>query len=272
MAIALLSDIHGNLAALEAVLKDIKQRKDVDKMVCLGDIVGYGPYPVECLALVRKACKPRNVLLGNHDLDAASPGRDSMLDPVWRPNMDWTARQLNAVQRRWLRARPQQIFINGVIAAHGKPMSDEKANGNLSRIYEYSSVFDEREEANLCQVCDYVNELRGQGKRAHYAAFGHLHLPFIYAPAGPGGYWDWNDPGKKEYILSRGKGFLLVCVPSVGLPRDGDNRTGYAVIDRKNATLVRLEYDTERTIKALRDREVPGRDRIIKLVAFGKEH
>ena len=100
MRCAILADIHANLAALIAVLNDIKTKGAVDEIWCLGDIVGYGPDPAECIKLLRKL--KAVCVAGNHDLGAVGKIELSYFNPVAAEACEWTAEQLNAADALYL--------------------------------------------------------------------------------------------------------------------------------------------------------------------------
>jgi hypothetical protein len=112
---ALISDIHGNLQALEAVIADFRER-GITECVCLGDIVGYGGNPVECLERVREVCQ--HSLLGNHDAFASSDDDFSDLKEGVRKSLLWTRAQLHDEQREWLRHRPLTLDGGDYEAVH----------------------------------------------------------------------------------------------------------------------------------------------------------
>ena len=119
---ALFSDIHGNLEALEAVLADIVSER-VQELVCLGDIVGYGPNPAECLEIIRRLSCP--VVLGNHDEACVEPDREEGLNEYARAGIVFARKQLSNVQKNWLGNRPLQLDFDDFTAVHAS-LSDEE--------------------------------------------------------------------------------------------------------------------------------------------------
>ncbi|HEY5813376.1 MAG TPA: metallophosphoesterase, partial [Terrimicrobiaceae bacterium] len=115
MKFAVFSDIHGNLEALEAVLSDIAAER-VQEMICLGDIVGYGPNPAECIEMLR--CLSCSVVLGNHDEACVEPGHDAGLNEYARAGIAFARKELNSAQMGWLRNRPLQLDFDDFTAVH----------------------------------------------------------------------------------------------------------------------------------------------------------
>lgn len=227
---ALISDIHGNLEALEAVLDDI-QKVSVDEIYCLGDIIGYGPNPCECLDLVIKKCAA--TILGNHD-QAALFDPDGF-NPMALQAIYWTRDQLDngpgsnlAVNKRWdfLGELPRQLDEGAFRFVHGSPRDPT----NEYVFPEY--VFDQRKMEILF------------GKVENYCFMGHTHLPGVFTTQ-----CEFISPDECEYEYKLGPEKVLVNVGSVGQPRDDDNRSCYAIIDMdaKILTYRRVEYDIDKT-------------------------
>jgi predicted phosphodiesterase len=210
---ALISDIHGNLEALEAVLADIEQ-VSVDEIYCLGDIIGYGPNPCECLDLVIKRCK--STILGNHDQAA-------LFDPD-----GFNPMALQVINRRWdfLGELPRHVDEGEFRFVHGSPRDPT----NEYVFPEY--VFDQRKMEILF------------GKVQNYCFMGHTHLPGVFTTQ-----CEFISPDECDYSYQLGSEKELVNVGSVGQPRDDDNRSCYAIIDTDAKTLQyrRVEYDINKT-------------------------
>jgi diadenosine tetraphosphatase ApaH/serine/threonine PP2A family protein phosphatase len=241
MRIAVISDIHANLHALESVLTDV-DRESVDEIWCLGDVVGYGPRPNECCDLVRE--RAAISLCGNHDLavlealdvdefsgDAAAAAR-------------WTAGILGAEQREWLsslrplgRRREAQLF-------HASPRDP---------VWEY--VLSEPAALAGLRATD-----------APLVLVGHSHVALALA-------WDGDllegglAPAATTVDLAAAR--WLVNPGSVGQPRDGDPRAAWLLVDEeaRRATFRRVVYDVERTQEEIRDRGLP--DALASRLAHG---
>ncbi len=232
MRAAIISDIHSNLPALEKVLEDIDNR-GIDEIFCLGDIVGYGANPRECLALVRERCT--KVVAGNHDLGVVGKADLSRFSTSAKIAAEWTADILDFDERKYLAELPLKLELGDVCLVHASP----------------------REPANW----DYLNfksMLPGQ-----FASFdgkicfvGHSHYPLV-----------WNDFGEKIIPDNRGAFQLdegtryIANAGSVGQPRDGDPRTGYVLFDdtKREITFFRLNYDIERAVSELKKNGLPER-------------
>jgi predicted phosphodiesterase len=224
---AIISDIHGNLEALEAVLADIKAQ-GISEIYCLGDVVGYGPNPRECIDLVMDA---KLCLLGNHDQGA-------MFDPDGfnasaERAIFWTRAQLEATsdaravrERRWefLAERPRTHRENGFLFVHGS------ARNPLNEYVFPEDVYNQRKMERIFALVD------------KYCFQGHTHVPGVFtetlqflSPDEIGGTYKLD--GRKT----------LFNVGSVGQPRDGDRRGCYVVLDGDSVTYKRVEYPWEKT-------------------------
>ena len=228
---ALISDIHGNLEALRAVLEDIAQH-DVEATYCLGDTVGYGPNPRECLELVMDC---RITLLGNHD-QAALFDPNNFNEKAERAIL-WTRAQLEApapnraaMERRWefLAEMPRTYREGDLLLVHGSPRNP---------INEYifpEDIYNERKMDALFRLVE------------RYCFQGHTHVPGIFTQALE--FYSPEDVGS-VYPLDGHK--LLCNVGSVGQPRDGDPRACYVLLDGDTIKYQRVEYDVEATIKKI---------------------
>ncbi len=215
--IGFLSDLHSNLDALEAVLKDMEKRK-VEKVVCLGDLVGYGPEPEATIRRIREAADV--VLLGNHDAMALSDDECEHFNSHARLAMEWTRGQLGEESRAWMAQLPYLYREEGWLCVHASPRAPADWN--------YVSSLDDAVEA-----FDFFGE--------PFCFIGHTHRPLITLQEGRQNYrvLDMNDwrlrPGQR----------LLGNVGSVGQPRDLDNRAAWMLFDPKAGavTIRRVDYD-----------------------------
>ncbi|ELY35572.1 metallophosphoesterase family protein [Natronorubrum tibetense] len=125
MQLALISDIHGNLPALEAVLNDINDEEGIDTVVCAGDVVGYGPWPGECVERVRERCSV--VVQGNHDRSVETPDEYSH-NEMAMGGLDYAKRELDEEQREWLaELTPRTTIARGRIQlVHSHPDPDHR--------------------------------------------------------------------------------------------------------------------------------------------------
>lgn len=226
MRFGVISDIHANLVALETVLDDIGP---VDQYWCLGDVVGYGPQPNECVE--RLLDLDHVVIMGNHD--AAAIGRISARDfnGDARRALQWTARKLTKTSVDYLKGAAETLQHDHVLLVHGSPRDP---------IWEYITTVEQAEAAFA-------------GATSPYIFVGHTHVPVIFAQ-GPDGAVLAARP-ENELVLKLGSERLLINPGSVGQPRDGDPRAAYAIVDTesRHVEFHRVEYDipeAQRRMKA----------------------
>ena len=220
---AILSDIHGNLAALEAVLADIDRRK-VERVISLGDVIGYGPRPVECLKLVMERCAFS--LLGNHEY-AVLRGPEGF-NPIAVEAINWTKRQITD---------PDQLFYLSSLKA-------AKLEGNV--LYVHGSAEDPlmeyvRESEDHEQFVKFVADLHRDFQRFDLCFTGHNHRAFLGTPEA----FIFPHPAWSKFHVKDKK--LYICVGSVGQPRDDDPQASYATFDGDLVEFHRIPYDIERT-------------------------
>ncbi len=229
---AILSDIHGNLAALEAVMADVQSQR-VDEIVCLGDVVGYGPFPRQCLD---QSMKFVFTILGNHDSSA-------IFDPEGFNNtaeqaIFWTREQLHtaedpeACRRRleFICKMPRVVQRDGLLFVHGSP------RGPTS---EYVFPEDTQNPKKMEKLFSLVTRACFQG---------HTHVPGIFSSDFR--FLRGEDVGERFSIGDKNLKWM-VNVGSVGQPRDGDPRSCYVVLDDDHVTFRRIPYDIEQTVAAI---------------------
>jgi len=236
MRIAIVSDVHANLAALEAVLRHAEAEGALDGLWCLGDMVGYGPQPCEVLDRLREAgARP---VAGNHDLAAVGLGSTEDFNPAAAAAVHWTARQLRDADRRYIESLPQVRREEGVPPVRGPPRGP--VWGGLDP-YDAAPAHPSREGPPLGLV-------------------GRTPTPL---PAVEDGRFP---RGCELFYLQDGAvvelrpGRRLVLNPgSVGQPRDGDPRASYAIYDSEAGTfsLHRVEYDIAATQKLIEEAGLP---------------
>jgi diadenosine tetraphosphatase ApaH/serine/threonine PP2A family protein phosphatase len=233
---AIISDIHSNFEALQAVLEDIGKHQ-VSEIYCLGDVVGYGPNPRECVDLIMK-CKM--VLLGNHDQGA-------MFDPEGfnlpaEKAIFWTRDQLEAPneqqtpkEKRWefLAERPRQFRENGMMFVHGS------ARNPLNEYVFPEDIYNQRKMERIFALVE------------RYCFQGHTHVPGIFTEQVPEDLYQFSSPEEIEYLHVLDERKTLCNVGSVGQPRDGDWRACYVLLDDKSIRYRRVEYDIETTVKKI---------------------
>jgi predicted phosphodiesterase len=243
---AVISDIHANLEAFEAVLADIK-RQGIDTIYCLGDIVGYGPNPRECIDL---AMQSRICLLGNHDQGA-------LFDPEGfnagaERAIFWTRKMLESSEVRgndrrceFLGELPRQHREPGFLFVHGS------ARNPLNEYVFPEDIYNQRKMERIFALVD------------RYCFQGHTHIPGVFTE-------DLNflAPEEIDFKYTLGDHKVLVNVGSVGQPRNSDNRASYVVLGeseqapgKTTITFRRVRYDFEKTIAKIY--EIPDLDNFL---------
>ncbi len=229
---AIISDIHANLEALEAVLADIR-RQNISEIYCLGDIIGYGPNPCECIDRVMADCKM--CLLGNHDQAA-------LFDPEGfnasaERAVFWTRKTLESgtgaqADKRWdflgelprVHREPNFLFVHG------------SARNPLNEYVFPEDIYNQRKMERIFSLVE------------NYCFQGHTHIPGVFTE-------DLNFLAPEEidfnYVLNDRK--ILVNVGSVGQPRNGDPRSSYVVLDNNTVYFKRVDYDFGKTCQKIYD-------------------
>ena len=241
MKYAILSDIHGNLEALESVLAHAKEN-GCEKYICGGDVVGYNANPSECLAVVRKMKMP--CVMGNHD---EYVGRDmdlSSFNPVAAEAVLWTRGQLSDEERKWLCDLRYIRLVDSFSVVHAT-MDGPRYWGYVQGKHDAAASF----TYQTTPVCFH----------------GHTHVPVVFVDDGVdiehGTFTNLKlEPGNRYFIN----------VGSVGQPRDGDPRASYCVYnsDEESVELFRLPYDIETTQRKIIEAGLP--ERLAERLEFGK--
>ncbi|MCC5828998.1 MAG: metallophosphoesterase family protein [Phycisphaeraceae bacterium] len=234
MTLAIISDIHGNLDALEVVLADI-ERRGIERIVCLGDIIGYGPDPVRCLDLVMERCQWS--LMGNHDF--AVLYEPTSFNVSAEAAAFWTRFQLEAetdVDRkrgRWeflgnLPVRQQYDSCLWFHASPRRPINEYIFPDDVSSAPNKMSMIFDRIESR-CFV-------------------GHTHIAGVFTDEPD--FWPPSDLDGKYQFRPGEK--CVINPGSVGQPRDRDRRSSYAILHDDRVEFVRLEYDIQKVIEKIR--------------------
>lgn len=221
MRLAYLTDIHGNSIALQAVLAEI-DAAHVDLIFCGGDLVGYGPFPNEVIALVRRRKIP--LIMGNYDEgvgfdlpDCGCVYRDPTEADLGHQSLAWTQREVTPDNQAYLR----ELLGKVELAVGGKRLL--LVHGSPRRINEY--LFADRPEESLARL--FTTE------KADLILCGHTHLPYV----------------------RRIGDLMLINAGSVGKPKDGDPRAGYALVEMAEgairAEIRRVDYDVEQAAQAV---------------------
>ena len=237
MRIALISDIHANLPALEAVLADIDARGDTDATYHLGDLVGYAPWPNETVSAVRAAGIPG--VAGNYDSTVAAGYRhcgckyeDPQQEALSHESYAWTLANVSTETKQFLRSLPFRLDIRP-LGGHAAGPSVILVHGNhvLNTVY----VTEDRPDTFLAKMAE------GLGARAgDVVCFGHTHKA-------------WQRTVNGVHCVNTG---------SVGRPKDGDSRAGYARLtidaDGVRTEMVRIAYDVERASQGILASTLPA--------------
>ena len=228
---AIISDIHSNLEALQAVLADIEKR-GIKQIICLGDIIGYGPNPKECIDL---AMKFDITILGNHDEAALWTDQIESFNPVAKAAVEWTRQLLEDSERtrnakRWdfLGELQRTHRENSNLYVHGSPRKP---------VREY--VFPE-DIANRAKMDDLFSKID------HVCFIGHTHMPGVFTED-----MTFKPPQEVFNSYEVNSKRTIINVGSVGQPRDGDTRACYVVIDGSKVEFVRVPYRFEDTMKKI---------------------
>ena len=233
MRLAIISDIHSNLPALEAVLAAVEE-SDVDELWCLGDVVGYGAQPDECAQLVSERCTLS--LVGNHDLAVLDDIEVSAFSPSAAEAVTWTKGNAAPETLEFLRGLAPADESREVALYHASPRDP---------VWEYVLWADQAEECLEVQS-------------ARVSLIGHSHVALFFVdPDGDsevrGGH---AEPGSK---LEIGEGRWLINPGSVGQPRDGDPRAAWMVLDTEGwtATYRRTPYEIDQAAEAIAEAKLP---------------
>ena len=238
MRILVISDIHANLTALDAVLTDAGE---FDAAWCLGDLVGYGPDPNECIAKVR-ALPNLRCIIGNHDAAALDQIDTKTFNLEARQALEWTQETLTETSVSFLSSLQQKIEINNVTLTHGSPRHP---------VWEY--LMDSQTAAlNF----DYFS--------TPYCFVGHTHLPVVYTREEKKLVVYKPTPNNKITLSPR----TIINPGSVGQPRDHDPRAAYVIYNPGENTwdYRRLTYDIPAVQTRMADAQLPERH-IVRLQA-----
>jgi len=234
MKIGFISDIHGNLEALETVLADA-EAQGVEHFVCLGDIVGYGPDPNACVDRVRELCEV--TILGNHDQAALGELSTEYFNEYARQATAWTAKTLTDTTKEFLRSLPFSVEYQGLRLVHASPLQPEN--------WTYVLTMEEAER----QFGGFTERL---------CFIGHSHLPLVLEKNGED-CQAMRYPADEPLDLLSGRRYI-VNVGSVGQPRDRDPRSAYVWYDdvMDQLRLRRLDYAIEAVQTKIVDAGLPS--------------
>jgi predicted phosphodiesterase len=240
MPVAVISDVHSNLEALEAVLHDIEE-SGITTVLFLGDAVGYGPNPNECTELLKRKC--RALIAGNHDWAVLGLEDVDFFNPFARAAVLWTDGALTPENRKVLEEFPivKVVKEHDLLLVHSSPYEPERWH-YLTGSEDAAGVFGHFRE-RLCMV-------------------GHSHVPFIA---------ELNASGKvrghrNETEFKKGSRYVI-NVGSVGQPRDGDPRACYAQLDESGVRMRRVDYPVRETQEKMMGEGLPAP--LIERLSFG---
>jgi predicted phosphodiesterase len=240
MRYAVIADIHANLEAFEVVLNDAKEQK-CTHYCCVGDVVGYNANPKECLEIVRGMGMP--VVKGNHDEYCSSEEDLEGFNPHAAEAVNWTRKQLNPDDRKWLRELKYIRLVASFTMVHA----------TLDGPQRWGYVFD-----RLAAAASFTYQ------NTSVCFFGHTHVPLAFvrdSVVRGGTYSKFRvEPGKKYFVN----------VGAVGQPRDGNPKAGYVVydLDEQAIELRRLDYDIPKAQKKILEAGLP--QRLADRLSFGK--
>lgn len=230
MKYAVISDVHGNIEALNAVLKGIKD-KNIREIIFLGDAVGYGPDPEECVGILNSECSA--MLAGNHDWAVLGLTDIEYFNPDAKASILWTRERLSreAISTLKTFVISKEIENKKILLVHSTPKEPE-AWHYLLTLWDAEinfHYFDNR----ICLI-------------------GHSHQPFIIERLPSGEMITYKD---RAMLVNENR--YIINVGSVGQPRDRDPRACYAVIDEGSANIYRVQYDIEKTQSKMRMHGLP---------------
>ena len=233
MRYAIVADIHANLAAFTAVLEDIGNRGGAGELWCLGDVVGYGPDPGECIRLLRRY--DHVCVAGNHDWAAVGKIDPAYFNPAAADACRWTAKQLSAEDISYLESLPLVVERGDFTLVHGSPREP---------IWEYIMSAGSAGENIVCF-------------QTQFCLVGHSHVPFVFqdTETGAGSWAGFAD----NAVLALTEDRLIINPGGVGQPRDGDPRASYAIYDSDAGTVThyRIPYDIAATQSRMRQYKLP---------------
>ncbi|MFP4502451.1 MAG: metallophosphoesterase family protein [Candidatus Hydrogenedentota bacterium] len=230
MRYAIISDIHANLEALEAVLARIAEM-GVDQIVCLGDVVGYNASPNACVDIIRDREIP--TIMGNHDAVACLLEEPWGFNPVAMQAAMWTREQLSDDNLAWIQQLPMHVFTDDFVGVHGAPGDRDMYLFSWEDILPHVAFLDEVDR----RIC----------------MFGHTHMPGIFSSDGA-----YSPEDDNRFQLDEDKPFFI-NPGSVGQPRDGNSRAAFGLYDSDEHVFeqVRLTYPVAEAAQRVTDAGLP---------------
>jgi diadenosine tetraphosphatase ApaH/serine/threonine PP2A family protein phosphatase len=224
---AIISDIHSNLVALQNALDSIKTA-NIDAVICLGDVVGYGPRPNECAELVKENCKV--CLMGNHDHAVLGLTDINYFNQYARESVLWTQKTITPENKAFLKGLPFKQEMNDTLFVHSTPIKPE----------EWDYIFS---EGDARRNLDSISQ--------NLVFIGHSHIPVVFP---------YNQPSffEEKFQLDLANERYIINVGSIGQPRNEDPRSCFVIYDDQEQSInyVRLEYDVKRTFQDIIEKKL----------------
>ncbi len=244
MRYLIISDIHGNLAAFDAVLAHADV-KSIDQIWCLGDVVGYGPCPNECIVRLREF-PDHYCVAGNHDWAAIDRVDSVEFNPIAQTACRWTSQQLTPENRAYLENLPTRIIEGDSTLVHGSPREP---------IWEYI-------------IYPSTAQLNFQFFDTQLCFVGHTHAPAIFQEETSTHKFEISIPFP-EQAIEIGDERLIINPGSVGQPRDGDPWAAYMIFEHEESVLqyYRIPYDIALTQRLMMEKGLP--ESLISRLSFG---
>ena len=236
MRLMIFSDIHGNLDALQSVLRDAAKR-NVHRSICLGDLVGYGPFPNECIELIRKL-KNCRCLAGNHDVAALWEASPYGMSKAAKEAILWTMDKLSPENKAYLRSLPDRLDLANMTFVHANPYNPKGWRYVMDRKYALRSF---------------------AATHSRFTFIGHSHRPLVISKKHWLAVTIDTITGNTRHSVNDTTRRIVNC-GSVGQPRDDDPRASYLIYDTRKQTLHfhRVEYDVQKTAQAIQDVNLPA--------------
>ncbi len=231
MRYAIISDIHGNLEALESVLAEIEKRA-VDSILCLGDVIGYGPNPNECVKVIKERAEV--TLAGNHDHAPLGKLDLSYFNPWARSAIEWTRERLTHCSVDFLLSLPLKQDVHGITIVHSTPLQPEEWNYIIT-VGDAQKNFPQF-DSQLCFI-------------------GHSHVPIVIVLDAEE---DCRVVQDNPLQIQDGLRYII-NVGSVGQPRDLNPQAAFGIYDDSEGIyeLLRVDYDIAETQRKIKESDLP---------------
>jgi len=249
MRTLVLSDLHANVTALDAALSAAKGRWD--RVVCLGDVVGYGPDPNEVASKIREL--GAKTIRGNHDKAATDKMATDDFNPVAKVAVDWTRSQLSAENMKWLIELPQgPLEADGIVLVHGAFQDEDEYVFTPAQALE--GLLDSTARVT------FFGHTHHQGGFSYENSSNNLEVLHI-KPRSAEAFAALRTEPRIRYLLNPG---------SIGQPRDGDARAGFAIADLEHQVVEfwRVAYDVAAVQERMRAVHLP--EALVQRLALGR--